>query len=54
KKKIWLHKIGNSNATNLWRHAEVHHPEKDPRPNKKAKKSVAEDQSTLDKFVGQK
>ncbi|CAI2186105.1 15204_t:CDS:2, partial [Funneliformis geosporum] len=29
----------------------VHHPEKDPRPNKKAKKSVAEVLSTLDKFV---
>ncbi|CAI2169168.1 15828_t:CDS:2, partial [Funneliformis geosporum] len=41
------------NFSVLIRHVEVHHPEKDPRPNKKAKKSVTEDQSTLDKFVGQ-
>jgi len=32
---------------------EVHHPEKDPRPNKKAKKLIEEGQSTLDEFVGQ-
>ncbi|CAI2172784.1 11572_t:CDS:2 [Funneliformis geosporum] len=52
KKKIWLHKI-DSNTINLWRHIKVHHLEKDLRPNKKAKKSVAEDQNTLDKFIGQ-
>jgi len=32
---------------------EVHHPEKDLRPNKKAKKLIEEGQSTLDEFVGQ-
>jgi hypothetical protein len=32
---------------------EVHHPEKDPRSNKKPKKSLAEGQVTLDKFVCQ-
>jgi len=32
---------------------EVHHPEKDPRPNKKAKKLIEKGQSTLDEFVGQ-
>ena len=52
-KKTWYRKIGDSNTSNLWRHVEVHHPEKDPRPNKKAKKSIAEGQSTLDEFVGQ-
>ncbi|CAB4421393.1 unnamed protein product [Rhizophagus irregularis] len=51
--KVWYRKIGDSNTTNLWRHVEVHHPEKDPRPNKKAKKLIAEGQNTLDEFVGQ-
>ena len=32
---------------------EVHHPEKDPRPNKKQKKSIAKGQVTLDKFACQ-
>jgi hypothetical protein len=49
-KKIWYRKIGDSNTTNLWRHIEIHHSEKDPRPNKKAKKLI-EGQSTLDNFV---
>ena len=31
----------------------VHHSEKDPRPNKKAKKLIEKGQSTLDEFVGQ-
>lgn len=53
KLKTWPRKIGDSNTTNLWRHVEVHHPEKDPRPNKKAKKLIKEGQSTLDEFVGQ-
>ena len=51
-KKVWYRKIGDSNTSNLWRHVEVHHPEKDPRPPKKAKRST-EGQSTLDNFVGQ-
>ncbi|CAB4490884.1 unnamed protein product [Rhizophagus irregularis] len=51
--KVWYRKIGDANTTNLWRHVEVHHPEKDPRPNKKAKKLIAEGQNTLDEFVGQ-
>ncbi|CAB4380896.1 unnamed protein product [Rhizophagus irregularis] len=50
--KVWYRKIGDANTTNLWRHVEVHHPEKDPRPNKKAKKLIAEGQNTLDEFVG--
>jgi hypothetical protein len=50
-KKFWYRKIGDSNTSNLWRHVEVHHPEKDPRPNKRVRKPIAEDQSTLDKFV---
>ncbi|CAI2188888.1 19396_t:CDS:1, partial [Funneliformis geosporum] len=37
------------NTTNLWRHVEVHHPEKDPRPNKRAKKN-SEGQSTLNEL----
>ncbi|CAI2185704.1 9259_t:CDS:2, partial [Funneliformis geosporum] len=40
------------NITNLWHYIEVHHPEKDPRSNKRAKKN-SEGQSTLDEFVGQ-
>jgi len=51
-KRTWYRKIGDSNTTNLWRHIEVHHPEKDPRPNKKPKNLIA-GQSTLDEFVGQ-
>ena len=51
--KTWPHNIGDSNTTNLWRHVEVHHPEKDPGSNKKAKKLITEDKSTLDEFVGQ-
>ncbi|GBC00584.1 hypothetical protein RclHR1_03900001 [Rhizophagus clarus] len=51
-KKIWLHKIGDSNTTNLWHHLEKYHPDKDPKL-KKAKILIAEGQSTLDGFVGQ-
>jgi hypothetical protein len=51
--RTWKRKIGDSNTTNLWRHVEVHHPEKDPRPSKKAKKLIGESQSTLDEFVSQ-
>lgn len=36
----------DSNTTNFWHHIEVHHSDKDPRPNKKAKKLI-EGQSTL-------
>ncbi len=50
--KIWYHRIGDSNTTNLWRHIEKYHSEKDPRP-KKAKNLIAEDQGTLDNFVNQ-
>ena len=41
----------DSNTSNLWRHLESYHLEKDPRSNKS--KSLAEGQSTLDSFVGQ-
>ena len=50
--KTWLRKIGDSNTSNLWRHLESYHLEKDPRSNK-SKSLVAEGQSTLDSFVGQ-
>ncbi|PKC08412.1 hypothetical protein RhiirA5_376272, partial [Rhizophagus irregularis] len=47
--KTWLRKIGDSNTSNLWRHLERNHPDKNP---KKAKNLIIESQSTLDEFVG--
>ncbi|POG61509.1 hypothetical protein GLOIN_2v1703549, partial [Rhizophagus irregularis DAOM 181602=DAOM 197198] len=49
KNKTWLRKIGDSNTSNLWRHLERNHPDKNP---KKAKNLIIESQSTLDEFVG--
>ncbi|CAB5349096.1 unnamed protein product [Rhizophagus irregularis] len=54
KPKIWYRKIGDSSTSNLWRHVEIYHPEKDLRPKKKAKNAVADNQSTLDEFMNQK
>jgi BED zinc finger len=50
--KTWFRKIGDSNTSNMWRHLEKHHPDKDPK-SKKSKNLEAEGQSTLDTFVGQ-
>ena len=46
----WARKIGDSSTSNLWRHLENHHQDKDPR-SKKA--NLTEGQSTLDAFVSQ-
>jgi hypothetical protein len=47
--KTWLRKIGDSNTTNLWRHLERNHPDKNP---KKVKDLINENQSTLNEFIG--
>ncbi|GBB87371.1 hypothetical protein RclHR1_13820001 [Rhizophagus clarus] len=44
KDKTWLHKIGNSNTTNLWHHLKRNHLNKNP---KKAKNLMVETQNAL-------
>ena len=50
--KTWLQKIGDSTTTNLWRHLEKHHLDKNPKKKAKNPIMITEGQSTLDNFVG--